>query len=169
MASCDRCGEFILFGGVREGDRRYCGPECAAGGFLAARIAALPASEIEERVRRVHRGQCPRCSGAGPVDVHTSHWVYSVVAMTRYGRRSQVCCRGCGRKAQFKDGLFSLLFGWWGIPHGLALTPVQLLRDFGAFVGISGPRADTPSALLRNQIARTMVGEKLDADLTFPG
>lgn len=165
MATCDSCGTFILFGGVREGGRRYCGAECAAGDLWAALIDALPAVEVDERARRTHQGQCPKCLGAGPVDVRSSHWIYSALAFSRYGSRFDLCCRRCGRKTQLKDGLFSLALGWWGFPHGIILTPVQVVRDLGAFVGLMGPRDAEPSPQLRNRIARSMAVERAGGEL----
>ena len=29
MAKCNACGQIILFGGVREGDMRFCNAKCA--------------------------------------------------------------------------------------------------------------------------------------------
>jgi hypothetical protein len=98
---------------------------------------------IREQVRAIHRGRCPRCSGHGPVDVHTSHWVWSAVFFTRWGSCSHICCRKCGRIEQVKAGLSSFVLGWWGFPWGLLMTPIQIIQNL---VGLlSGPSDSTPS------------------------
>lgn len=168
MATCEGCGSTILFGGVREGGRRYCRAECAAGDMWTPLINALPPAEVDARTSRVHQGQCPKCLGAGPVDLRSSHWVYSALAFTRYGSRSEACCRSCGRKAQIKDGLFSLALGWWGFPFGFLITPFQLSRDFAAILGLSGPRDDAPSAPLRDHVARSMAIEAYEKMASEP-
>ena len=43
--------------------------------------------------------------------------------------------------------LFSGVFGWWGFPWGLVMTPVQLARNLVELTG--GPKSDAPSALLQ--------------------
>jgi hypothetical protein len=35
-------------------------------------------------------------------------------------------CRACAQGEQGKDLLFSAMFGWWGIPAGILITPVQI-------------------------------------------
>ena len=47
---------------------------------------------------QVHQGNCPQCDGPGPVDVHTSYRVYSVVMMTSWSSRPLVACARCGTK-----------------------------------------------------------------------
>jgi len=36
MNRCDRCGQIILFGGIREGNRRFCGKRCRQERVLVA-------------------------------------------------------------------------------------------------------------------------------------
>ncbi|WP_165249761.1 hypothetical protein [Paludisphaera soli] len=162
MQACDQCGSRILFGGVNQGLRRFCGEACAHQAYWAPRVRAIPAAVIEERLRRTHEGQCPKCQGPGPVDVHFSCWVYSAMFFTRFGSRAEVCCRSCGRSNQLRDGLFSMAFGWWGLPMGLLGTPIVLFRDMVAAVGLVGPRADTPSPALRDVIEVRTAAERRD-------
>jgi hypothetical protein len=134
MTTCARCGELILFGGKRDGDSRYCKDRClhAARSFRLA--AQLPDSVVTARVWEVYYGQCPKCAGPGPVDVHLSYRVWSALIMSSFSTRPHVCCRRCGQKARVKDAGFSLVFGWWGIPWGLPGTPVQVVRNLLAIL-----------------------------------
>ncbi|MDG3004217.1 hypothetical protein [Paludisphaera mucosa] len=163
MASCDHCGSTILFGGVQQGFRRFCGEDCAHEAYWGPKLQAIPETEIDERLSREHQGACPKCGGPGPVDIHASHWIYSAVLFSRYGSRSELCCRSCARRNQAKDGAFSLVLGWWGFPFGIMITPAQLLRNFGGLTGLSGPKPDRPSPELRKLIAVRMAAERRDA------
>jgi hypothetical protein len=156
MARCGYCDSTILFGGVRGAGARYCNERCRdAGGVLAASLK-VPDDVVRQQAWAVHRGPCPKCRGRGPVDVHVSYWVWSAVILTRWGSTPVVCCRSCARKSQLANIGFSLLFGWWGFPWGLCLTPVQILRNVVGLVG--GPDDGQPSPhlakLVRAGIAR---------------
>lgn len=149
MALCDFCGTRILFGGLKRGDLRFCSPKCSEKGLLVESSVKVPDAEVERRVREVHQGNCPKCGGPGPVDVHTSHLVYSALAFTRWSSHPEVCCLSCGRKKNLKHGLCSLLFGWWGFPFGLVITPVQVGRSLAYLLGMGVPDPSTPSPALQ--------------------
>jgi hypothetical protein len=58
--------------------------------------------------------------------------------------------------------LFSAVCGWWGLPWGLILTPIQIGRNvFGLF---TKPNPAQPSAqleaLLRNELAEKVIAER---------
>jgi hypothetical protein len=95
---------------------------------------------IREQVREIHQGNCPRCGASGPVDLHTSYWVWSALFFTRWGSSPLICCRKCGRTEQIKASLFSLFLGWWGFPWGILMTPFQIIRNL---MGIFGGPSDT--------------------------
>lgn len=160
MRSCDNCGETILFGGVRHEDLRFCNANCLEQAEWVHAASTIPEVDVERRVREVHQGQCPKCLGAGPVDVHSSHWVYSALLWTSWGSRAELCCRACGNKTQWRDGAFSMLLGWWGAPFGLFITPVQLTRNFVGITGLKGPNDMEPSPELRRWVQRRLVAER---------
>jgi hypothetical protein len=148
MTPCDFCGTKILFGGVHRGDLRFCKAECADKSDWVRDAMTLPNGVVDRQVGDVHQGNCPKCGGRGPVDVYTSHKVYSVITHTVFSSHPELCCRSCGRKKQLKHGAFSFFLGWWGFPSGLLITPVQLARNFAGLVGIGGPDPEIPSAAL---------------------
>lgn len=150
MASCATCGSLILFGGVRDGDLRFCKDECHAQGFLIAVARDVPEGALLQSVSRLRNGPCPQCQGPGPVDVHTAHKVFSVLVMTSWKSEPRVCCRSCGRKAQGFAMLYSLIAGWWGFPWGLVMTPVQVVRNLIALA--HDPGAEGPSELMRQTV-----------------
>ncbi|MCI0363733.1 MAG: hypothetical protein L0219_07610 [Phycisphaerales bacterium] len=155
MAKCDYCSTTILFGGVRDGNARYCNQRCHQFGWLLARCNDLPDELVDEQVLNVHGGPCPRCKGPGPIDVHTAYRVWSLIVITATQNDPQVCCRSCGRKRQLGGFVFSLLAGWWGFPAGLIITPITLTRNVMAMFG--GPSPDLPSTQLE-QAVRMQIG-----------
>ena len=103
MARCGACGTAILFGGSREGGLRFCNEKCRAKGRLLVASQQLPPAVVGEATGNVFRGSCPKCQGAGPIDVHISYRVWSAVFLTSWQNTPHVSCRACGRKSQLGD------------------------------------------------------------------
>ncbi len=165
MASCAYCGETIVFGGVKAGDLRFCNAKCLDRARVLAAAAPVPEETVAEFARQIHEGPCPRCQGPGPVDVHMAYWVWSALAFTRWGNRQQVSCRKCAVKSQAGRLTLSALFGWWGFPYGLFITPVQIGRTVMALA--SPPRPTEPSARL-HQVARSYLTAQAQANAPSP-
>mgnify|MGYP003342456451 CR=1 FL=1 len=146
MAKCSYCNTTILFGGVTEGNLRFCNAGCHEKGQLARVAQRLPRSEVRAVLDEVHQGRCPECKGKVPVDVHVKHTVWSAVYLTSWNSKPMICCRSCGVKAQAGGLAFSAVLGWWGFPWGLIMTPVQIIRNISGMM--SGPNPDEPSAEL---------------------
>ena len=106
-------------------------------------------------------GLCPVCSGNGPIDVHTSHEVWSILLMTSWKSLPRISCRSCGVKRQLGGLFFSLFAGWWGFPWGLVMTPVQIVKNV---IGLASPPDPMqPSDELLHQM-RLIIAEHLIAD-----
>ncbi len=157
MATCAVCGNAIESGGIRLGDRLLCGGECLDRARALEGGASTSHGGLTNPAMRIHAGPCPMCQGPGPVDVHDIHWVWSAVAFTRWGSRAQVSCRRCAVKSQVGGIARSALLGWWGIPWGLIITPIQIVRNIGAIT--RPPDPDEPSDRLR-AIAREHLGDE---------
>ena len=151
MAKCDYCGSSIIFGGRHEGDLRFCNEHCLERGVLLSVADQIPEDMLAEHVKKVHQGACPKCGGDGPIDVQTSHRVWSALIMTSWRSRPQICCGSCGFKAKLGDAFYSLVLGWWGFPWGFIMTPVQLVRNLAGLM--SGPHPYEPSPQLRKLVA----------------
>jgi len=147
MAKCDYCGSSIIFGGTKNGDLTFCNEKCEASGYVLSVASHIPDEVVAERALEIHQGQCPKCQGAGPVDVHTSHWIWSLLLLTSWRSEPDVCCKGCDVKKKIGAMLFSGLCGWWGFPWGIVITPIQLGRNFFGVFG--GPDPSQPSDQLR--------------------
>lgn len=148
MASCSYCNSMILFGGVKDGELRFCNAACQEKGHLARVAKRIPHRDVQVVLEEIHQGRCPKCNGKGPIDVHVKHTVWSAVYLTSWNSSPTVCCRSCGRKAQFGGLALSALVGWWGFPWGLIMTPVQICRNLSGICG--GPNPDEPSSELEN-------------------
>jgi hypothetical protein len=124
----------ILMGGTQVGTTRYCNNECASKGQLLVRSQQVPEGQVQELVHRMHQGPCPKCGGAGPIDVFTTHSVWSAVFLTSWKSQPHVSCKSCGVKSQIGGILSSALLGWWGFPWGLIMTPVQIFRNIAGMM-----------------------------------
>ena len=150
MAKCGYCGSTIIIGGVRSGGQVFCNNKCHQGAYILSVTKDVPNDVLERKLEEVWRDNCPKCRGLGPVDVHKVHEVWSALVITRWTTKVQISCRSCGIKRQLGGVFFSLLFGWWGFPWGLILTPVQITRNL---IGMSrGPDHSRPSASLRKLV-----------------
>jgi hypothetical protein len=150
MAQCVFCNSTILMGGVRHGVHRFCNKKCYQNTCILSVTKNVPASVLDGKVEEIWRGKCPKCEGTGPVDVHKVYEVWSALALTRWTTKSQVSCRSCASKSQLGGVAFSFFLGWWGLPWGLILTPVQITRNV---VGICrGPEATRASQELRKLV-----------------
>ena len=162
MAKCDYCGSTIVFGGAREGELRFCNGRCQSNGRMIVLSRQVPENLVHQSLWSVHQGRCPKCQGAGPVDVHVSHTVWSALLLTRWASKPQICCRACGTKSQLGATGFSLLLGWWGFPWGFVVTPIQIARNIAGMV--RGPDPTNPSAQLEKAVRLTMVSNAVAAN-----
>jgi hypothetical protein len=158
MAQCGYCGTTILFGGMHDGNQRFCNNRCHQNAYVLRVAQQIPPDVLERQTEEVFRGNCPRCRGLGPIDVHKVHRVWSALVLTNWSSSQQVCCRSCGTKSQLGGVLFSLTLGWWGFPWGLILTPVQITRNIMGMC--ARPDSSRPSAELR-KLVQVSLGAKL--------
>jgi len=159
MATCDYCGTTIVFGGVKDNDLRFCNKECYQKGHVLVLSRSIPNDVVENQVRQIHRGSCPKCKGSGPVDVHTSHRIYSALVYTSWSSIPTVSCRSCGIKSQIGNTIFSLVLGWWGFPWGFIMTPVQVGKNIIGIV--KGPDESKPSNKLVNLVRVSLASQML--------
>ena len=157
MSKCDYCGTTIIFGGTRDGGLRYCSSRCQQSGMLSRVTLAVPDAELQRELWSVHQGPCPKCGGSGPIDVHVSHRVWSALVVTSWASRPQLSCRSCGIKSKLGDTAFSAVLGWWGLPWGLVMTPVQVGRNlFGLMRSSDSTR---PSQQLEKLVRMQLVAK----------
>ncbi|MFN7734132.1 MAG: hypothetical protein ACK5OB_19700 [Pirellula sp.] len=157
MARCSACGNIILFGGVKDFGHTFCNEKCHEAGYLIDISQRLPWDAVAHSISETHQGRCPRCDGHGPVDIHTSHWIWSALILTSWNSKQELCCRSCGVKSILGATLFSGVLGWWGFPWGMAVTPIQIFRNLKALV--VPPDPSKPSDKLE-QVVRMHVASR---------
>lgn len=155
MANCGQCGQTILFGGRQDHGRQFCNDNCLSK-FNVSWVE-VPVDQLDDELRRIHDGQCPKCGGPGPVDLHHSYRVISAMVISYHSAYTHLTCRRCARKAQGTNLLISLLAGWWSF-HGLFLAPLQIGRNLWAM--FHSPEATQPSAELRESV-RAMLAKRI--------
>jgi len=148
----------MLFGGRTDQTGRYCNQRCKQAGNLLALSRHVPDAQIGRMVTEIHQGKCPKCNGAGPVDVHKAYRIWSAILLTSWSTSPALSCKSCAIKRQLGSIAFSGVFGWWGFPWGIGGTPLQIGRNIIDMV--SGPQPDKPSAML-HKIARLQAGANL--------
>lgn len=167
MAACNYCGTTILFGGKKEGGLRFCNDKCLEKGRVLIIADQLPQEYVDQYAQELYRGACPKCGkNNGPIDVRTSYQVWSALILTSWSSKPQISCRSCGIKSQATGLLSSLFLGWWGIPWGIFVTPVQIVRNFVAIV--YSPDKGAPSKKLEQaaklNLAQSVIVQQQDQD-----
>jgi len=160
MAKCDVCGSVIIFGGVRDGEFRFCSKKCQANSYLLKFAAQIPREVIQEHVRAIHAGPCPKCGATGPVDIHYSYSIYSLLIMTSWKTNQLIACNRCGLKAKLGNLVSSFFLGWWALA-GLFLTPVQIYKNIRSLMLSVDPYApsDRLEKVVRLSLARSYAEE----------
>lgn len=122
---------------------------------------------VVEKIHEIHAGPCPRCNGTGPIDLHQVSWAWSLIAFTRFNTDTILACPRCAADEQRAAIGRTLLFGWWGVPFGLILTPVQVWRNAQRLA--SPPDTSVPSLRLRALAVAVIEREaRLRASLRCP-
>lgn len=140
--ACPTCGNSILFGGIKDGKKKYCSKRCYEADEINRVATTIPENDVEALAQNIHKGHCPKCNGTGPIDIHKSYSVYSILIYTKWQTNEHLLCKKCASKQQATDLVGSLLLGWWGIPFGLIVTPIIILMNTVAMFqdpGIKGP------------------------------
>ena len=160
--ACPTCGTSVLFGGVKDGKRRYCSKKCYETDEINRAAEQIPNEHVEQLANDLHSGTCPKCEKHGPIDIHKSHCVYSVILYTKSETLEHLLCKKCATKQQAIDLIASLLLGWWGIPFGIIITPIQIIKNVISMCqnpGLNGPSDDLKQRA-RLILASNAMGEK---------
>jgi hypothetical protein len=155
MPICDGCGTTVVFGGVREGDERFCNAACRQA-TLVRRAGGLDEAEVDRRAEEVREGPCPACGGPGPVGQYRTYEVRSYLVGSRIDTTMRFCCLGCSRRPNLTGALDTLVLGPWSV-FGIVLVPIFLVRNLWAALAPGG-LPDAPK-LFRKGIRELMETE----------
>lgn len=129
IGQCDNCGTTIVFNGIKDSSLLFCNDKCKSKSLLLIYAKNIQQKAIDQKAQEIKNCACPKCGDAGQVGLHTSYKVWSMIFITSWRSEPQICCKSCGVKSQIFHIIKSLLFGWWGLPWGIIITPVQVLRN----------------------------------------
>lgn len=146
--ACPTCNKSILFGGKKFEGVRYCSKKCLEEDELGRLARKIPDHQVEQYAAEIMDSLCPVCESEHHLDVHKSYFVYSVILMTSWETKLHLSCKSCAAKKQRKDFFSSFLLGWWGVPFGLIMTPVQLVKNLTAMA--KSPDRSEPSEDLKS-------------------
>jgi len=102
---------------------------------------------LAEKIVETHQGDCSVCGKSGPVDIQFSHTIWSAVLVSSYKSTPSLCCKLCGIKKKTGGIAFSFFLGWWGIPWGIIMTPVQIIKNTCSL--FNTPNPNEPSERLQ--------------------
>lgn len=165
MANCAACNTVILFGGVKDGPRRFCSERCHQAGQFLKVADTIPEDLVEHQMATIHAGPCPNCRREGPVDFHDSKRVISFLILTSTKTTPHLVCPACAKSRILNDTLLCMLLGWWGFPFGLIFTPFAIASNLGAMAGAG--RSALPSPRLR-QFAREYLATMIEQEARKP-
>ncbi len=57
------------------------------------------------------------------------------MVLTSWSSKPKLSCKSCATKRQLGAMAFSSVAGWWGLPWGLVMTPVQIIRNIVEMAG----------------------------------
>ena len=131
-SECDYCGNSAKHKPTFDNGQRFCSKKCLQAARLSEVAVDLTRIEIEQMAGKIRSGTCPVCSEiSSPVEVRFYYTVMSFIVLTRYTKKSRICCLNCGRKENWKAFLSTFFLGWWGFPWGVLMTPAYLIANLG--------------------------------------
>jgi hypothetical protein len=156
---CDFCGSSARFSALIDEGQRFCSKACLRNARLLEVSEDISNEDIHAHAFRIKNGACPECQQSeSKTEVRRYYRVWSAIVLTQWTNRTHICCHSCGRKTNFGSLVFCTLFGWWGLPWGLIMTPAQILANI---TEMFRPKANpTPSDELL-QAARIDLAAKL--------
>lgn len=161
MPRCAYCNTSILFRGTRDGRLQYCDELCQQRGAQLSEASEMVGDSFESYLHAVHRGNCPKCGGHGPVNTQLSYVAWSALVITLWRTRVELCCKSCGNRERVFAIFQTLLLGWWGLPWGVLITPVQVCRNIGGMFASPGRR---PSKLMRRIVKSGLVKQAVEQE-----
>lgn len=127
---CDFCNSSAKHSAVLNEGQRFCSNSCLQNARLLEVSEDIPKETILHHASKIKEGVCPLCQqSSSKTEVRRYYRVWSAVVLTEWAERSHICCHSCGWKTNLESIIFCMLFGWWGIPWGLIITPGQIISN----------------------------------------
>lgn len=127
---CDFCRSQARRSPIFDAGQRFCSQRCLRNARLLEKAVAFSQTEIYSHAHNIKHSACPICSQHNTkVEVRHAYRIWSAGVVSNWSEHTRVCCLACGRRANLKSIGFCLMRGWWGLPWGLLITPMQILAN----------------------------------------
>lgn len=156
MANCACCGKSFLFG-QKDGSLNYCSDNCLSRGPLFEIGRQIPQDIVLSHTSQLFNTNCPICGKKSPTNLHRSYDIRSYILLTTWKTNTYISCKFCAAKKQIGAIFANLFLGWWGIPWGIAGTPIQIMRNI--FALFYNPKSPEKSDDLQGFIRATLAEE----------
>lgn len=87
---------------LKDGNRKYCNKRCYEADEISRVAGEIPDEVMDEFSKQIHGGICLKCNGPGPVDIHKSYSVYSVILYTAWRTKEHLLCKKCASRQQIE-------------------------------------------------------------------
>jgi hypothetical protein len=156
---CDFCGSSARFSAILDEGQRFCSKSCLRNARLLEVAEDISAEEIQGHAWRIKNSPCPECQqSSSKTEVPKYYRVWSAIVLTEWTKRTHICCHSCARKTNFGSLVFCSLFGWWGVPWGVIITPAQIVANISEMLS---PKADPAPSEELLQAAKLQLAAKL--------
>lgn len=162
MTSCATCNTAIIFGGKKEAGLVFCKVACQEDNGFLRFARQIPDEIVAEHAQSIHAGACPVCDQQDDaIDVHYINKVWSLIFFTKWSSEDQISCRSCAVKSLFFATFSSFFVGWWGMPYGLIITPIQLVKNVINICFYTYP--ETPSQNLEDTVRGRLASHYIES------
>ena len=128
MPSSSYCCASFNYRPVKREGRIYCGGSCLKQFEIDDLAERISEDEVKARAKSMRRSGCPLCRDDDPVDIHSAHYVWSLVLVSFYHTEMRLSCLSCAKTRQFRAIISCVGLGCWGLP-GIILVPMQVVRN----------------------------------------
>lgn len=150
---CDYCDSSAIISYIINDGQRFCSTACLENARLMELSEDIPSEEIINFAYDLKNGECPDCHrNDSKIETRKHYRVWSAVIITSSTKQTHVCCKSCGRKINFESIMFCLVFGWWGIPWGILITPVQIILNIAEIFNAADDKIPSDDLVQRARI-----------------
>lgn len=162
MRSCSYCETQFWFGGKADGSARYCNEECFVNGKFLFLANSLPPHLVTEHVNEIRNSKCPVCGKTARLDAYISYKVWSALLITNSSTHTKLSCEMCANKENRTSSIYSFFVGWWGIPWGIIMTPIQIARNIREILSRQSSNSNSPlfERAIKVDLARQLLIEQ---------
>ena len=113
---------------VQAGLKQFCNETCWQSARQKEAAETLGEEQIMQHACAIQNSPCPVCGRNGSiVEYRKAHYIYSLAIFTNWSSKGRLSCHHCSIGKNIEALLICAVAGWWGIPWGIFMTPVQIV------------------------------------------